>query len=562
MSEHLCSAALVAALLTSAGCSQPAPAPQDVSAVDVVYHGGSIWTGVAGAERAAALAIRDGIIVYAGSSEEALARAGAGTVRVDLGGAFVVPGFVDNHTHFLSGGFGLAGVELRDAATPEEFAGRIAAFAATLPDGRWILNGDWDHELWGGTLPDRTWIDEATAATPVFVTRLDGHMGLANSRAMELAGVSAETTSPAGGEIVRDADGRATGIFKDTAMDLIGAAITPLSASEYDRALDAAQRHALALGVTQIHDMAGDGWRSLEAFRRAHDDGRLAVRVYSFVPLADWRRMAEYVESHGRGDERLRWGAVKGFVDGSLGSTTAWFYEPYDDAPATRGFAITDLEELKADIAGADAAGLHVAVHAIGDRANDWLLAAYSEIAGAETARRRFRVEHAQHLSRAAIARFAALGVIASMQPYHAIDDGRWAEKRIGPERIRTTYAFADLLAAGATLTFGSDWTVAPLDPLVGVYAAVTRRTLDGANPDGWVPDQKITVEHALGAYTAANAYAGFREATAGTLEAGKAADFVVLSADLFAIDPVAIPEVTVLATVIAGEAVYEADGS
>jgi len=546
---------LMSALLAAAGCSPAPPQP-----ADVVYSGGSIWTGVAHTERARALAIRDGVLVFVGGDQAAAELVGEGTEQIDLGGAFVVPGFIDNHTHFLAGGFGLASVKLRDAATPEEFAQRIATFATTVDDGSWVLHGDWDHEAWGGELPDRAWIDSATANTPVFVTRLDGHMALANSRAMELAGIASDTVSPPGGEIVRDADGRPTGVFKDTAMELIAAAIPPPSAAEYDRALDAAQRHALALGVTQIHDMAGDGWSSLEAFRRAHDGGRLSLRVYSFVPLADWRTLADYVASHGRGDDRLRWGALKGFVDGSLGSTTAWFYAPYDDQPDSNGFAIADLGELEAAIAGADQAGLHTAVHAIGDQANDWLLDAFAAVGGTEAGGRRFRIEHAQHLSREAIERFASIGVVASMQPYHAIDDGRWAEKRIGSERIQTTYAFADLLAVGATLTFGSDWTVAPLDPLLGIYAAVTRRTLDGANPEGWVPDQKITVEQALIAYTAANAYAGLQEETLGTLEAGKAADFVILSDDLLAIDPVTIPEVEIVATVIGGERVFASD--
>ncbi len=471
----------------------------------------------------------------------------------------MTPGLIDNHTHCLSGGFGLASVALRDARTPAAFTERIGEFAAKLPAGRWILNGDWDHELWGGELPHRDWIDEVTRETPVLVTRLDGHMALANSAALALAGIDAETATPDGGEIVRDPDGRPTGVLKDTAMELVWAVVPKPTDAEYDRALEAAQQHALARGVTQIHDMAGDGWASLEAFRRARAAGRLKLRVYAFVPLSDWAELAEYVERHGRGDARLRWGAVKGFVDGSLGSTTAWFYEPYADAPETSGFALGDLEELRAEIAGADGAGIHTTVHAIGDRANDWLLDAFAEVGGEATAERRLRVEHAQHLSTDAITRFAELGVIASMQPYHAIDDGRWAEKRIGPERIRTTYAFAGLLAAGATLTFGSDWTVAPLDPLLGIDAAVTRRTLDGGHPDGWVPEQKIGVEEALRAYTAANAYAGFQEDLLGTLEVGKAADFVVLSDDLLEIDPIRIPEVRVLATVVDGERVFEA---
>jgi hypothetical protein len=249
---------------------------------------------------------------------------------------------------------------------------------------------------------------------------------------------------------------------------------------------------------------------------------------------------------------------VKGFVDGSLGSTTAWFYAPYDDAPETTGLQVTDTAELRRQILAADSAGLHVMVHAIGDRANDWLLDVFAEARarGAQPGQR-FRVEHAQHLTASAIARFGAERVVPAMQPYHAIDDGRWAEKRIGAERIKTTYPFRGLLDAGAPLTFGSDWTVAPLDPLAGIYAAVTRRTLDGANPGGWVPEQKVTVDEALAAYTRTSAWADYLDEVLGTLEPGKYADLVVLAEDLRAVDPARIPEVRVEMTVVGGEVVY-----
>jgi predicted amidohydrolase YtcJ len=265
------------------------------------------------------------------------------------------------------------------------------------------------------------------------------------------------------------------------------------------------------------------------------------------------------VAKEGRGDDRLLWGGVKGFVDGSLGSTTAWFYEPYADAPETRGLVVTDTTQLWHWIVSADSAGLQVIVHAIGDRANDWLLDAYRDARSLNGPRdRRLRIEHAQHLTRSAIGRIAEQGVIASMQPYHAIDDGRWAQKRIGPERIRTTYAFRDLLDAGARLAFGSDWTVAPLDPLAGIYAAVTRRTIDGANPGGWVPEQKITVAEALTAYTANGAYANFLDGVLGTLEPGRYADLVVLSDDLFAVAPEHLDRVRVDLTMVEGQVVFE----
>jgi predicted amidohydrolase YtcJ len=377
-------------------------------------------------------------------------------------------------------------------------------------------------------------------------------MALANRKALEIAGITRETPDPPGGLIVRDpATGEPTGILKDDAMGLVDRAMPAPSDAERDEALGRAMAHAVEHGVTQIHTMGT--WEDLATYRRA-GRGKLALRIYAFVPLDTWPRLAELVRKEGRGDDLLRWGGVKGFVDGSLGSTTAWFHEPYSDAPATSGLVVTDPARLSMDIRKADAAGLQVAVHAIGDRANDWLLDVFADTAAANGPRdRRFRIEHAQHLRPEAIARFARQGVIPSMQPYHAIDDGRWAEKRIGPARIRTTYAFRSLLDAGARLAFGSDWTVAPLDPIQGIYAAVTRRTLDDRNPDGWVPAQKITVEEALRAYTAGGAWAGFQEDRLGTLEKGKLADFVVLSDDLFRVAPTDLRNVKVLRTVVGG---------
>lgn len=527
---------------------------------ETIYTNASIWTGVPGAPRAQALAIAGGEILAVGAAQEMRKYQDAATRIVDLGGKFVVPGFMDAHTHFMSGGFQLASVDLRSADSPAEFARRIAAFAKDLPGERWITGGDWDHENWGGELPQRQWIDAATTGHPVFVNRLDGHMALANSKALQLAGITRATPDPPGGMIVRHpATGEPTGILKDEAMALVYAVMPEPGAAERDEAFDRASAFAVARGVTQVHDMGS--WADLETYRRAQQRGPLKLRIYSLVPLSTWRDLAEYVAQHGRGDEWLRWGGLKGFVDGSLGSTTAWFYQPYDDAPQTSGLMTTDTTSLRNWIVAADSAGLHVAVHAIGDRANDWLLNVFAAAAAQNGARdRRFRIEHAQHLSRAAISRFAELGVIPSMQPYHAIDDGRWAVKRIGPERIKTTYAFRSLIDNKAGLAFGSDWTVAPIDPLQGIYAAVTRRTLDGANPEGWVAEEKISVEEALRAYTAGDAYAGFQENRLGTLAPKKLADFVVLSEDLLAIDPVKIPEVKVLRTVVGGQDSFVAE--
>ncbi|HWP39270.1 MAG TPA: amidohydrolase [Gemmatimonadales bacterium] len=524
---------------------------------EVVLLGGRVWTGPGVASPApTGIAIADGRILSTGSDTEVLAHADTGTRRIQLNGRLVVPGFMDSHTHFLAGGLTLSGVQLRDAGSPEEFVRRIERYAAQYPDS-WILGGTWDHELWGGDLPRRSWIDSVTGRTPVFVQRLDGHMGLANSRALELAGIDHDTPDPPGGTIVRDSDGRPTGILKDAAQALVERVIPEPSPEQRDRALDAAVHHALSYGVTMVTDMGS--WENLETYRRAKGRGLLRLRVYSVVPLSSWRRLSDFVKTAGRGDHRLSWGGLKAFVDGSLGSTTAWFYRPYDDAPETSGLVVTDTTELWRQIVDADSAGLQVIVHAIGDRANDWLLDAFRDARALHGPRdRRFRIEHAQHLSGEAIRRIGAEGVVASMQPYHAIDDGRWAEKRIGPDRIRTTYAFRSLLDAGARLAFGSDWTVAPIDPLQGIYAAVTRRTLDGAWPGGWVPEQRISVEEALVAYTVNGAYASYLEHVLGTLEPGKYADLVVLSEDILTIDPARIAEVKVDLTMVEGEVVYE----
>lgn len=546
------------ALLLCAGATVPATAQQEPAPrADLILAGGRVWTGVPGASVATAIALTGNRIVQVGSDAEVRALAGPATRVVELEGRFVMPGFADGHTHFIGGGFQLGSVDLRDAATPAEFARRIRDFARTQPAGRWITGGDWDHEMWGGALPERAWIDSVTPDHPVAVQRLDGHMMLANSRALALAGITRATADPPGGTIVRNAAGEPTGVLKDEAMSLVFSVQPDASEAERDEAFARAQQHALERGVTMVHDMGA--FADLHTYRRAQERGELRMRVYSFVPLGQWRELQTLVAGEGRGDDMLRWGGLKGFVDGSLGSTTAWFYEPYDDEPNTSGLMVTDTAALRAQILAADAAGLHVVVHAIGDQANDWLLDAFEEaIQRNGTRDRRFRIEHAQHLSPAAIARFRALGVLPSMQPYHAIDDGRWAEKRIGPERIQRTYAFRSLLDADAGLHFGSDWTVAPIDPLLGVYAAVTRRTTDGANPDGWVPAQKIGVEETLRAYTAANAYAAFMEDRLGTLAPGRLADLVVLSADLRTVEPTTIPEVRVDYTIVDGRIVYE----
>jgi predicted amidohydrolase YtcJ len=522
---------------------------------------GHVWTGNPAQPEAEAVGIGNDRIVAVGTTADVRAQAGSARV-VDLHGQFVVPGFIDSHVHFVDGGFRLSSVQLRTASTRDEFVARIKAFAATVPPGTWITGGDWDHTLWGGTLPERGWIDAVTPEHPVWVNRLDGHMALANSAALRAAGVNRATQNVAGGAIVRDAHGEPTGLLKDNAMALVNARMPPPSAAMSDRAVQAAMQYVAARGVTTVHNLGS--WSDLDVLARAWRAGRMTTRVYAAVPLSTWQRLRDTVAAKtygptGRGDFWLRVGALKGFADGSLGSHTAAFAEPFADAPTDRGLFVSTPDDLYSWISGADSAGLHVLVHAIGDRANTTVLDIFERVAREHGPRdRRFRIEHAQHLSPADIPRFAALGVVASMQPYHAIDDGRWAERVIGPVRIRTTYAFRSLLDARARLAFGSDWFVAPPTPLEGIYAAVTRRTLDDKNPGGWVPDQKITVDEALAAYTRSAAYASFEEADKGTIEPGKLADITVIDRDLRAIPAIEIRDAQIVQTIVGGKVVFE----
>lgn len=514
-----------------------------------------VWTADSTRPWAEAVAVNGDTIVAVGSSAE-IRKIGATRV-VDAKGGMVTPGFIDAHVHFVTGGFRLSSVQLRDARTPEEFVRRIREFAATVPAGTWITGGDWDHEQWGGRLPERSWIDSVTPDHPVWVNRLDGHMALANSAALRAAGVTRATRDVEGGTIVRGSDGEPTGILKDNAQESVEGAVPAAPAVLENRALDTAMTYVASNGVTSVHNMGS--WSDLAVFERARTDGRLKVRIYAAVPLGSWERLRDTVKARGTGDDWLRIGALKGFVDGSLGSHTAAMLEPFTDAPNDRGLFVSTPEDLYQWTSGADKAGLHVIIHAIGDRAIRTLLDTYERVARENGPRdRRFRMEHAQHIAPADIPRFGSLGVIASMQPYHAIDDGRWAEKVIGPERAKGTYAFRSLIDSGATLAFGSDWFVAPPTPLEGIYAAVTRRTLDDRNPGGWVPEQKITVEEALQAYTMGSARASFTESRKGSLVRGKLADLVLIDKDLTTIPPESIRDARITMTVVGGRVVFE----
>src|SRR5215204_5220008 len=513
-----------------------------------------VWTGDSLRPWADAIAVRGERIAMLGSSA-AVRKAAGGARVIDAAGQMVVPGFIDSHVHFVAGGFRLSSVKLRDARTPAEFIARIKAFAATAPAGAWITGGDWDHESWGGELPRREWIDSVTPNNPVWVNRLDGHMSLANSAALEAANITRATKDVAGGTIVRDTRGEPTGVLKDNAADIIDFVVPRAPTELEDRALDSAMTYVSAQGVTTVHHMGS--WDDLAIFERAHKANRLRTRIYAAVPLPTWERLRDTVAARGRGDAWLRIGALKGFVDGSLGSHTAAMLQPFTDAPRDTGLFVSTPDNLYAWTSSADKAGLQLIVHAIGDRAIRTQLDVFERVAKENGPRdRRFRIEHAQHIAPPDIPRFAQVGVIASMQPYHAIDDGRWANKVIGAERAKGTYAFRSLLDAGATLAFGSDWFVAPPTPLEGIYAATTRRTIDDRNPGGWVPEQKITVEEALRAYTHGGAFASFEDKERGILTTGALADFAIIDRDLTRVAVEQIRDAHIVLTAVGGRVI------
>lgn len=531
---------------------------QAVSA-DVVIKNANVRTMDAGRTVARSIAMLNGWIIAIGSDAETAALVGRNTRVIDAQGKTVLPGFNDAHVHFTSGGYQLSLVDLRSAASQAEFAARIKAYVAKLKPGEWVLGGRWDHENWKpNDLPTRQLIDAVAPNNPVFVQRLDGHMAVANSLALKLAGVTKATKDVEGGLIVRDAAGEPTGVLKDTAMGLVDRVIPEPTFEQYENAAAAATDYAASLGVTSVQDMTAP---SLGAYQELLRTGRLKTRIYAGGVLSEWKTQANAGIRAAFGSSMLRVGTLKGYADGSLGSRTAWFFSPYHDDPLTSGIPRADVQTtMKDDVANADKQGLQVMIHAIGDRSNAAILDIFESVAKANGPRdRRFRIEHSQHLRLQDIPRFGKLGVIASMQPVHLTDDGRWAGDRLDAERLKGAYAFRTLLDTGAHVAFGTDWSVAPLNPFFGIYGAVTRQTTDGKNPNGWFPEQKITVDEAVKCYTSGSAYAEFQENVKGTLEVGKLADLIIISDDIFTIAPERIANVTVLATIVDGRVVYEA---
>ena len=530
---------------------------------DVVFTGGKIWTVDATAPQVEALAVRQGRILIAGTDAEVRAVVGPKTVVVELRGRRVIPGVYDSHVHWLGGGMQLARVELKDAADEAEFGRRLAAFDGKMPRDRWMLGGNWDHDrAFVGKLPTAATIDKYVKNRPVFLRRYDGHMAVVNTAALKLANVTAETKDPPGGVIERLADGKTpSGVLKDNAMDLVDQFVPEPGDDEIAEAVRASMLAAAAVGVTSVQDMEGSSpatrRKLLRVLQHLARRGELTCRLDVRWPIGGQKELSDLGIEGNFGGDFVRVGGVKGFMDGSLGSSTAKMFDPYVIDAKTSGVYVTEPPMMRELVTRADKAGLSVAIHAIGDEANAKLLDLFADAVKANGPRdRRFRIEHAQHLRPADYGRFKELGVIASMQPFHVADDGRWAVGRIGESRCASSYAFKSLSDAGAKVAFGSDWPVAPLDPFVGLDAAVTRRTLDGKNPGGWFPEQRITVAQAVEAYTLGSAYAAHQEADRGTLSVGKFADFVVLSQDIFAAPE--IGDTKAVLTVVGGKVVFE----
>ncbi|MEX2115658.1 MAG: amidohydrolase [Bacteroidota bacterium] len=529
-------------------------------AADIVFTNAKVWTVDPAKPLAQAVALKGERIVGVGTSSEMRVLVSSQTQVIDLGGRLMLPGFIDNHTHFSSGGFQLQSVDLRDATSEKEFARRIRERAVKYQK-RWITGGDWDHDNWpGGNLPTKELVDGFTPTTPVFVSRYDGHMVLVNTHVLKLAGITKDTPDPPGGSIVKDPKtGEPTGVLKDEAMSLVYAHIPDATEAELLDVVRLALAEARKLGITSIQDISSSS--DLRAYQILRDNGELTARFYCRLPLSQWENLSRSGIRVPFGDQWVRVGSLKAFADGSLGSSTALFFDPFTSDPGTKGLPSDILLDgrLERWALGADKAHLQLSIHAIGDSANSRILDLFARIIRENPAwDRRFRIEHAQHIHPKDFRRFAELGVIASVQPFHAIDDGRWAEKRIGRERSKTTYPFRSFLRNNVRMTFGSDWTVAPLSPLLGIYAAVARRTTDGANPGGWFPEQKVTVEEAIRAYTIENAYAAFEEHEKGSISPGKLADFVVLSEDILTINPIQIEKVQVEMTILGGRIIHK----
>jgi predicted amidohydrolase YtcJ len=544
-----------------------APPAGDATAADMVLVNGKIFLADSANTVVQALAVRDGRVLIAGSNDEARLLVGESTEVVDLQGRLVTPGLNDAHIHFGAGGQGLLNVSLLGTTSLAEIERRVAQAAAQAQPGEWILGRGWDHtrlpasELGAGGWPTKEILDRAAPNNPVLLSRVDGHTSWANAAALRLAGIGRNTANPSGGEVVRDARGEATGILKESAEGLVSRHVPAPTRAQTRRGIMAALELAARTGVTSVQsDVSG---MDLQVYKELRDADSLTVRVYGWHPL-DMRAIQSLNAlgiTAGFGDEWLRMGMLKGYTDGTLGSRTASMLEPFADDHATHGLPQYTQAGLDSLIVAADAAGLQVILHAIGDAANRQALDGFERAAALNGPRpRRHRIEHAQVLDVADIPRFRQLGVIASMQPTHATSDMRWAETRIGRERaVEGAYAWRSLLDAGAVVIFGTDFPVEPMPPVEGIYSAVTRQSREepGVPPGGWLPEQRLTREEAIRLYTATAAYGEWEEARKGTLRPGMLADLVVWDRDLLTVPDADILQAAPVLTVVGGRTVF-----
>jgi len=530
---------------------------------NLALYNGEIHTMDRDRPRARAIALLGNRVLAVGSDAEIRVLLAPSGRAIDLGGRTVVPGFTDSHLHFMTYGLGLRQIDLAGVPSLEEALARVAARAAETPAGQWLRGWGWDHSLWaGGGFPTRHELDRVAPNHPVFLSRKCGHAGWANSRALELSGLSAETPDPPGGAIDRDPKtGEPTGILKETAVDLVYRLLAEPTPEEAQQAVKAAMAHAHRWGVTGVHTMEGPS--AFHAFQRLRAAGELKLRVLMQIPDENLDAAIQAGLQSGFGDERLRIGGVKAFADGALGARTADMLEPFEGEPGNYGIAVADAGQLRDLVAKAARAGLASFVHAIGDRANRHVLDAFEASRQAGLGLNlRHRIEHVQILHPADLPRLARLGVVASMQPIHATQDMLLADALWG-KRCAGAYAWRSLLDSGAVLAFGSDAPVETMDPLPGIHAAVTRRRADGSpGPNGWYPEQRLTVAEAVHAYTMGPAYASGEEALKGSLAPGKLADLAVLSRDIFVIEPMEIRATEVVATLFDGELVYVQEGT
>ncbi|UCH96477.1 MAG: amidohydrolase [Candidatus Aminicenantes bacterium] len=525
---------------------------------DLILVNGHIFTVEKTQPWAQACAIKNGRFTALGDNNFIKKFQGKNTRIIDLNQSLAVPGFNDAHVHFLDGGLYLSGIDLRGAADENEFKKRIQNYAGKLGKGEWILGGYWDHEAWPSKKhPTKELIDDITGDNPVLIYRLDGHIALANSLALKLSGITAATPNPQGGEIVKDPKtGEPTGILKDIAEDLVTNVIPPPSKDQLQKAIKKALAHANSLGLTSIQDNTSAA--IFEVYQELLEKNQLTVRINAWRHVDFLKNFEKIGIVSNFGSDMLRLGTIKIFVDGSMGAGTALFYDPYSDDKTTPGIPIYPEETLYSLVKSIDKAGLQVAAHAIGDKANTWILNAFAR-AFKENGKReaRHRVEHAQVVLPEDILRFRELGIIASIQPSHCIDDMRWAEKRIG-NRVKNSYLFNSFVKAGVKVAFGTDWPVESLDPMLTLYAAVTREFPGGGPGGGWFPEEKITLEQAIEFYTLGAAYAEFQEKNKGSVKVGKLADLVVLDKNLFKIPTKEILNTKVDLTILGGKVIYK----